>query len=58
MTETTYYWHDYETFGLNRRLDRPVQFAGIRTDSELNVISEPDVIYCECAPDYLPSPQA
>lgn len=58
MTQMTYYWHDYETFGLNRHLDRPVQFAGIRTDSALNVISEPDVFYCDCAPDYLPSPEA
>ena len=24
----SFYWHDYETFGLNRRTDRPVQFAG------------------------------
>ena len=58
MPETTYYWHDYETFGLNRRLDRPVQFAGIRTDAELNIIAKPDVFYCDCAPDYLPDPQA
>ena len=58
MTQMTYYWHDYETFGLDRHLDRPVQFAGIRTDSALNVIAEPDVFYCDCAPDYLPSPEA
>lgn len=54
----TFYWHDYETFGLNTRLDRPAQFAGIRTDMNFNPIGKPDVWYCEVAPDYLPSPQA
>ena len=31
----TLYWHDYETFGLDPRYDRPAQFAGIRTDEDL-----------------------
>ena len=36
MTEsTTFYWYDFETFGLDCRRDRPAQFAGIRTDMDL-----------------------
>lgn len=58
MSDITFYWHDYETFGLNRRLDRPVQFAGLRTDENFNAIGNPDVWYCETSPDYLPNPEA
>jgi len=52
------YWHDYETFGVDPRRDRPVQFAGIRTDLELNVIGEPLNIFCKPANDFLPHPEA
>lgn len=52
----TFLWHDYETFGINPRRDRPAQFAGIRTDAELNEIGEPLMIYCRPANDYLPDP--
>lgn len=51
-------FHDYETFGTSPSLDRPAQFAAIRTDSDLNVIGEPEVFYCKPADDYLPQPQA
>lgn len=54
----TFLWHDYETFGANPRYDRPAQFAAIRTDTELNEIGEPLVLFCRPAPDYLPEPQA
>lgn len=54
----TLYWHDYETFGTDPKLDRPVQFAGIRTDEDLNIIGEPLVIYCRPANDFLPQPGA
>jgi exodeoxyribonuclease-1 len=54
----TFYWHDYETFGTSPSRDRPVQFAGVRTDSELNVIGAPLVTFCRPADDYLPHPQA
>jgi exodeoxyribonuclease I len=54
----TFYWHDYETFGANPSRDRPVQFAGLRTDAELNIIGEPLVIFCRPANDFLPHPQA
>ena len=56
MDSHTFLWHDYETFGLNTRRDRPAQFAGIRTDAELNEIGEPLMFYCQPANDYLPDP--
>lgn len=58
MTTATYYWHDYETFGINPQRDRACQFAGIRTDMDFNVISEPLMLYCKTAEDYLPNPEA
>lgn len=46
MTEsTTFYWYDFETFGLDCRRDRPAQFAGIRTDMDLNPQGDGDVFY-------------
>jgi exodeoxyribonuclease-1 len=54
----SYYWHDYETFGANPALDRPSQFAGIRTDENFNILGEPLVIYCKPARDVLPQPDA
>ena len=56
--EPTLYWHDYETFGLNPGADRPSQFAGIRTDLDLNVISPANEWFCRPPNDYLPSPEA
>lgn len=62
MTDTdkqpTFLFHDYETFGTHPALDRPAQFAAIRTDDEFNVIGEPEVFYCKPADDYLPQPGA
>ncbi len=52
------YWHDYETFGIDPRYDRPSQFAGIRTDEDLNIISDPLTLYCKPADDCLPDPGA
>lgn len=54
----TFYWHDYETTGVNPRIDRPNQFAGIRTDYDLNIIGEPLVEYCQPPLDILPQPMA
>ncbi|KAF7599332.1 MAG: exodeoxyribonuclease I [Candidatus Dactylopiibacterium carminicum] len=58
MPEQTFYWHDYETFGRVPRRDRPAQFAGIRTDADLNEIGAPLMTYCQPSPDYLPDPEA
>jgi exodeoxyribonuclease-1 len=54
----TFYWHDYETFGIDPSRDRPVQFAGLRTDAALNVIGQPLVLYAAPARDVLPHPDA
>ena len=58
MAETTFFWHDYETFGRVPRRDRPSQFAGFRTDANLNEIGAPVMHYCQPAPDFLPEPEA
>ena len=58
MTATTFFWHDYETFGRVPRRDRPSQFAGVRTDAALNEIEPPLMLYCQPAPDYLPDPES
>ena len=52
----TFLWHDYETFGIDTRRDRPAQFAAIRTDDQLNEIGEPLMLYCQPSTDYLPDP--
>lgn len=54
----TFFWHDYETSGADPRRDRPLQFAGVRTDAQLNVIEEPVMLYCRPADDMLPHPEA
>lgn len=51
----SFFWHDYETFGLSPRRDRPAQFAGVRTDLDLNEIGEPVMLYCQPVADYFPS---
>ncbi len=58
MTDLSFFWHDYETFGRDPRRDRPAQFAGIRTDADLNEIGAPVMLYCQPTPDYLPDPEA
>lgn len=54
----TFFWHDYETWGTDPKSDRPAQFAGIRTDADLNEIGEPIMIYCKPPLDALPTPQS
>ncbi|MBD1566370.1 exodeoxyribonuclease I [Vibrio sp. S12_S33] len=54
----TFFFFDYETWGVSPAKDRPSQFAGVRTDMEFNIIGEPLVIYCQPPADYLPSPEA
>ena len=56
--QQTIYWHDYETWGVNPQKDYPCQFAGIRTDLELNIIDKPLMIYSQIPNDYIPQPQA
>jgi exodeoxyribonuclease-1 len=54
----SFYWHDYETWGTSPAMDRPCQFAGLRTDADLNPIGEPLVLFCRPADDLLPHPDA
>ena len=54
----TLMWHDYETWGISPKYDKPSQFAGIRTDLDLNIIGEPEMFYCQPPADYLPNPEA
>lgn len=54
----TIYWHDYEAWGADARRDRASQFAGVRTDFDLNEIDLPLVIYCQPSADRLPHPKA
>ena len=57
-TEPTFLWHDYETFGANASLDRPAQFAAIRTNAALEPVGDPLNWYCQPALDVLPHPIA
>jgi len=50
----TFFWFDLETFGKVPQYDRIAQFAGVRTDEDLQIIEEPIVLYGRLSPDYLP----
>ena len=54
----SFYWYDLETTGIDPRRDRVVQFAGLRTDLNLEPIEEPFVTYVRLAPEILPSVEA
>ncbi len=58
MAAITILWHDYETWGVNPRQDRPSQFAALRTGLDLEEIGEPLLLYCRPGSDCLPSPEA
>lgn len=57
-TISSFLWHDYETFGAQPLLDRPSQFAALRTDASLEPLGDPVVLYCAPADDVLPHPAA
>jgi exodeoxyribonuclease I len=54
----TFFFYDLETSGLDPRTSRIMQFAGIRTDMELNTIGEPFNILVKLSDDTIPSPEA
>lgn len=54
----TFFFYDLETSGLSPRKDRIMQFAGQRTDMNLNKIGEPVNILVRLNNDVLPSPGA
>ena len=58
MAEKSIYWYDFETFGRDPRRGRAAQFAGLRTDENLEPVGEPLMLYCRPAGDFLPDPMA
>jgi exodeoxyribonuclease I len=56
--QTTFFFYDLETSGTSPKSDRIMQFAGQRTDMELNKIGEPLDILVKLTPEVLPSPYA
>lgn len=54
----TFFFYDLETSGLNPRHSRIMQFAGIRTDMDLNPIGEPVNVLVKLTDDILPDPGA
>ena len=58
MSEKTLLWHDYETWGMDPRRDRPAQFAAVRTNAALEEVEEPMMLYCRPTDDFLPHPEA
>ena len=58
MNKETFFFYDLETSGLSPRDDRIMQFAGIRTDLDLNPIGEPVNLLVQLPEDTLPSPDA
>jgi len=54
----TLFWHDYETFGTDSRRDRPIQFAGIRTTLELEIVDEPVMFFAKPPREMPPSPES
>ena len=54
----TFFFYDLETSGLNPREDRIMQFAGQRTDMNLEPLGEPVNLLVRMTDDALPSPGA
>jgi exodeoxyribonuclease-1 len=54
----TFFFYDLETSGLSGRDDRIMQFAGIRTDENLEQVGEPVNLLVKLSEDTLPSPDA
>ncbi len=56
--DKSFFFYDLETSGLKAREDRIMQFAGQRTDMDLNPVGEPVNILVKMTEDALPSPGA
>ncbi len=56
--EQTFFFYDLETSGIDPRRHRIMQFAGQRTDMQLNPVGEPINILVTLADDVLPEPAA
>ena len=57
MTDS-FYWYDLETSGTEPRWDRILQFAGLRTDPNLEPTGDKVVTYIHLPDDVLPDPDA
>lgn len=58
MSTNSFFFYDLETTGVNPRRGRIMQFAGQRTDLDLNPIGDAYNILIKLTPDVLPSPDA
>lgn len=54
----TFYFYDLETSGINSRAQRIMQFAGQRTDENLNPVGEPQNWLVKISEEVLPDPDA
>lgn len=54
----SFYFYDTETSGASPKRSRVMQFAGQRTDLDLNPIGDPDDILIKLTPDIIPEPDA
>mgnify|MGYP001023652287 CR=1 FL=1 len=54
----TYFFYDLETTGLDTKSEQIMQFAGIRTDENFNIIGEPVNEMVEVSDDIIPDPFA
>lgn len=54
----SFFFYDLETSGIKSVTDRIMQFAGQRTDADLNPIGEPVNVLIKLAGDVLPAPDA
>jgi exodeoxyribonuclease-1 len=54
----SFFFYDLETSGFNPREARIMQFAGQRTDTELNPTGDPVNILIKLTPDTVPNPEA
>jgi exodeoxyribonuclease-1 len=55
---SSFFWYDLETSGTDPKWDRIVQFAGVRTDADLNQIGEGVCFYVHLADEVLPDADA
>lgn len=58
MSTPSFFFYDYETTGIDPKYDRIIQFAGIRTDSDFNLIEDPICIYCKLPKEIIPNIEA
>lgn len=49
-----FYWYDYETTGVSAKVDRVMQFAGVRTDEKFNILDK-HMYYCKPTYDCIPN---